>query len=44
MKHTYAIPAAVILALSADDLLCTSEFDPENPVLKIDDLGWRDLL
>ncbi len=42
MKHTYAIPAAVILALSADDLLRTSEFDPENPVLNINKLNKRD--
>lgn len=44
MKKLYASPQAVTVVLSGADLLRTSEVDPENPVLKIDELGGRDLL
>ena len=44
MKKLYANPQAVLVALSETDLIRTSEVNPEDPTLKVHDLGGRDLL
>ena len=44
MKKQYDEPKTMLLILPDTDIVRTSEVDPENPVLKIHDLGGRDIL